>query len=265
MVLGAVLPCLSGCDDSLARVRRDGRIRLGYAVEAPFAFLQPGGELAGESPELARLVVGRLGLGQAQFVATEFEALIPGLEAGRFDVIAAGMFATPERERRVAFSLPTVRVAQGLLVGRGNPLRLHSYEQAAADRGARVATLGASVEEELLRGLGMSEPRLVVVPDARTGRVAVESGLADALALSAPSIQWDAAHGGLGNLEQAAPFQQPRSPARLGYVAFAFRKDDRKLLEAWNRALRSLVGGQQHRAILERLGGDAFEIPEAAP
>jgi len=97
-------------DQSLTRLQREGTIRIGYAVEAPYAFLKPGGEVTGESPEVAKVIVGRLGIRHIEWRQSEFGSLISGLEAGRFDVIAAGIFITPERARRISFSEPTFHV-----------------------------------------------------------------------------------------------------------------------------------------------------------
>jgi polar amino acid transport system substrate-binding protein len=253
-------------DFSLARLRKAGTIRIGYAIEAPYAFLQ-GGEVTGESPEVARQMVARLGIGHSEWRQVEFGALISELEAGRVDVIAAGMFITPGRAQRVGFSTPTFRVRQGLLVLKGNPRQLHSYAEAVARADVKIAALTGAVEEALLRRLGLPESRLVLVPDALTGRVAVESGVADALALSSPTVQWMALQAQLGRTEMAQPFAQPELAASgpLGVGAFAFRREDRQLRAAWNAALKDYIGSAEHRALVARFGFTPAELPEASP
>ncbi len=52
---------------------------------------------------------------------TEFGSLIPGLQAGRFDIIAAGMFVNPKRCEQVQFSEPTYGIGQAFLVAEGQP------------------------------------------------------------------------------------------------------------------------------------------------
>jgi membrane-bound lytic murein transglycosylase MltF len=68
----------------------------------------------GESPEVAKQIAARLEVRQVKWRQAEFGALIAELEAGRIDVIAAGMFMTPERAQRVSFSVPSFHVRQGL-------------------------------------------------------------------------------------------------------------------------------------------------------
>lgn len=255
--------CLAPKDTSLTRLQKSGVIRIGYAIEAPYAYLKPGGGVTGESPEIAKLVAARLGISQVEWRLVEFDALISELESGRIDVIAAGMFITPERAKQVNFSNPTFHVRQGLLVAKGNPRQIHSYQQAALQIDIKIAVLSGAVEEGLLRELGFTDPQLLIVPDAQTGRVAVESGLADGLALSSPTIQWMALQNQLGRTEMAQPFDQPEQALqqRLGYGAFAFRKSDTQLLSAWNQELKTLVGSSEHLQLVSKFGLTAAEMP----
>jgi polar amino acid transport system substrate-binding protein len=266
LVLAFAWGRLAPADRSLTAVQTAGVIRVGYAVEAPHAFVTPGGEITGQSPELAKLVAVKLGIGRIEWRIVEFGALISELEQGRIDVIAAGMFITPERARRVAFSEPIFHVSQGLLVAKGNPLRLASYADAAQKPGVRVAVLSGAVEEDMLRRSGLAPGQIVKVPDALTGRVAVENGVADALALSSPTIAWMTSHGQLGRTEAARPFAQPQAEftSRAGYGAFVFRKNDRALLSAWNAALKGVLASRGYQEIMESFGFSVDDYPGTA-
>jgi polar amino acid transport system substrate-binding protein len=241
---------------SLRKIRAAGVIRVGYAIEAPYAYLGDDGEPTGESIEVARTIVARLGVARINWVHVDFAMLITGLEEARFDVIAAGLFITPERSRRVAFSDPTFSVGPALLVASGNPKNLHTYREAGGRTDVRIAVIAGAVEESLLRGFGMNEPRLVIVPDALTGRTAVATGVADGLALSAPTVRWMAARAPAGTVEPAAPFVQDGGTAGIGWGigAFAFRTGDRWLREAWNEAMQGLIGGPEHLRLIEGFG-----------
>src|SRR3546814_5140271 len=89
---------------TLEKAREAGFIRIGFANEAPYGFATPDGKLTGEAPEVAKAVLKKMGINEVDGVLTEFGSLIPGLKAGRFDIIAAGMFITPARCNEVAFS-----------------------------------------------------------------------------------------------------------------------------------------------------------------
>ena len=238
-------------DESLERVRAAGALRIGYAIEAPYAMLGPDGRVTGESPETARRIAARLGLAKTEWVQLPFESLIPDLLEGRIDVVAAGLFVTPERKRLVRFSDPTVRVAPGLLVRRGNPKRLPAFAQLRPTEGVRIAVLAGSVEEERLRERGWRGEALLVVPEAQSGRAALAQGLVDALALSAPTLRWIAQ-------TSQEPYDvladEKRDFDDADYVAFAFRPREAALQRAWNRAQSGFIGSAEHLEIIAPFG-----------
>lgn len=250
-------------DDSLARIRQDGVIRIGYALEPPYAFLAEDGQVSGESPEIAKLIVSRLGVKRIEWRLVGFSELINDLNQGYIDVIAAGMFITPQRNEWVRFSEPTFHVQQGLLVAKGNPLGLHGYQQAMKKAGVRLAVLTGSIEEQLLQKLGMADDRLLRVPDAQTGKAAVETGQADGLALSQPSLRWAIQESPIAATELASPFTQPDRVEfkHHGYGAFAFRPGDKQLLMAWNHAMKEYINSPVHEMLIARFGFSREELP----
>jgi len=255
-VIGLALYWMDASDGSLERVRTAGGLRIGFAVEEPHAFFRRSGEVSGLSPEVARRVAARLGINDIEWRLLEFGALLKELKAGRIDMVAAGMFITRERAAQVSFSDPIFHVRPGLLVHRGNPHGLHSYADVLAKGRIRVAVLSGSVEADAFQQAGLNEPRLVLAPDAETGRVAVETGLADALALSAPTITWMTLRHQLGKTEPAHPFDPtgPMLEKFSGYGAFVFRKEDKALLEAWNREQRAFLATEEYPALMGKFG-----------
>ena len=236
---------------TLRRIEQAGSVRVGYAVESPYAFLGPDGRVTGESAETARLVAARLGW-RIEWVQTSFEALIPELLDGRFDLIAAGLFVTPQRARLVRFAHPELRVGAGLLVQRGNPKRLYGAGDFKAP-GVRAVVLAGSVEEQRMRELGLPQP--LSVPDARAGMTALESGLADALVLSLPTVRAIArSHPGL----QAVDASDRIAAAS---VAAAFRPGDPALLAAWNSAQAQILAGAEHLRAIAAFGFTREDVP----
>lgn len=249
-------------DDAMARLRSTRSLRIGYAVEPPYAWMDGQGRLVGEAPELAQRVATALGADRIDWVQTEFGRLIPELRQGRFDVIAAGMFITRPRAAEVRFSRPTLRVETGWLAAAPGRVTGLSYAAAAQQPHLRIAVLTQSVELARLQALQVPAARLVEVPDARAGTAAVLAGRADALALSWPSVQHLAAGAG-GRLvaERARPSGD--GPAEsLGYAAFEFRLADAALARAWDEALGVMLGDPLHLALLARLGLGADDLPD---
>lgn len=233
-------------------------LRLGYAAEAPYAFVDERGRVTGAIPELARLVAGRLGL-PVTFVQSDFGGLIDQLVEGRYDLIASGLFITPERARRVTFSAPTFQAVDAALVRRGNPLRLHSLDDART-AGAAVVVLGASVEEAMVRSAGIAHDRTIVVPDAAAARRALEAGVADLLLNTEPTVHWMAQRHAADRFEIAEPFAVNASGApHVG--AFAFRQGQDVLVAAWNRVLDEVIGSPEHLALVEPFGFTRRSLP----
>src|SRR5688500_2420234 len=121
-------------ETTLERAKAQGFIRIGFANEAPFGFATPDGKLTGEAPEVAKAVLAKMGITQVDGVLTEFGSLIPGLKAGRFDIIAAGMFINPKRCNEIAFSEPSYGIGQAMLVKKGNPKSVKDYSSIKEDR-----------------------------------------------------------------------------------------------------------------------------------
>lgn len=249
-------------DTSLTHLQENKRIRIGYAIEAPYAYISTDGTVTGESIEVAKVIVEALGIDHIKWIETNFDTLIAGLLEDRFDVIAAGMFIQPERAKKVQFSNPTFHVKPGLLVPVGNPLQLHSYEDIAS-KGATVAVLYGSVEETLLRDAGVAESHLVLVPDALTGETALRTGLVDGLALSSPTVQWIATNDPTYTTEAIVITKVSTLDPNWGYGAFAFRPTDDQLIEAWNRELSAYIGSPNHLNLITPFGFTEAELPGA--
>jgi polar amino acid transport system substrate-binding protein len=239
--------------DGLAGFRHGESLRVGYAIEEPFAFVV-NGRVTGESPEVVRAFAAALGIDRIDWVQTSFGALLSDLENGRFDIAAAGMFATAERRERFEFSQPTFRVTRGLLGRRDKIGRVAGYEELARQTTCRVAVVRGSCEESMFRSLGLSGERLVIVPDALTGRACVENGLADALALSAPSVRWMAARSENESIVSWVPEAEDEADHPRFEGGLVFRRRDDALRAAVDRFLDGYLGSKTHMQTMTAFG-----------
>ena len=240
-------------------------IRLGIANEPPYGYLDTAsGRVTGEAPEIGRVVLGRLGVKRVEVVTTEFRSLIPGLRAGRFDVIAAGMYVTPERCQQVLFSRPTYRIGEALLVHRGNPKRLHSYADVARARDAVIGIVAGSIESTYAQAAGIPASRISALKEASSAVDALRAGHIDAYAGTALTVQGLLDKTRAHDLERADPFSQPvvGGVEVWGYGAFAFRKRDRAVRDAWNRVLDDYLGSAEHLSLVRPFGFTERELPD---
>lgn len=252
--------------DTLERARARGTLRVGFANEAPYAYLDPAtGELTGEAPALARAILPQLGIDEIEGVLTEFGSLIPGLKAGRFDVIAAGMYILPARCREIAFSNPTYSVGEAFIVSKGNPLGLHGYADVAKGK-ARLGVVAGAVQLQYALAGGVPRDRIVVFPDAPSALEGVAAQRVDAYAATALTVNDLLQRSGNAQLERAEPFTDPVIEGRTvrGYGAFGFRKGDQALRRAFNDALAALIGTPRHRELVRPFGFSDEEQPGSA-
>lgn len=272
---GAVLaPLIAGCGQrdaegrmpqitTLEWARHQGRLRIGYANEAPYAYFDAAaGRVTGEAPEIARTILAEMGIREIEAELTEFGSLIPGLKARRFDIIAAGMYVLPERCQEIEFSNPTYRVGEAFIVAPGNPANLHSYADVAASSTAILAVVAGAVQGSYARRSGIPADRVVVYPDAVSALEGVAAGRAHAYAATSLTVN-DLLKRSAGKVERAAPFTDPSFDGVVvqGYGAFGFRKMDAELLQAFNDRLARFIGTPRHLELVGPFGFTERELP----
>ncbi|TLX56350.1 ectoine/hydroxyectoine ABC transporter substrate-binding protein EhuB [Stutzerimonas nosocomialis] len=245
--------------DTLDKVKASSSVRIGYANETPFAYTELDGKVTGESPEIVRKVFDRLGVETIKPVLTEWGSLIPGLGAGRFDLIAAGMYITPERCKQVLFTDPHYQLPDTLLVAKGNPRQLGSYEDIAANPEVKVAIMAGTVNLGYARSAGITDAQILQVPDTTAQLQAVRSGRADAAVGTQLTMKGLADKGG-DRVEAISDFKD--DPAHTGYGALAFRPQDKALRDAVNDQLKEWLGSDDHLATIEPFGFDRSNLTD---
>ncbi len=249
---------------TLDKIREAGVARVGYANEAPYAYRDTEtGELTGEAPEIARVILKDLGVTEMEGVLTEFGSLIPGLKAGRFDIIAAGMYIKPQRCEQIAFSNPTYGIGEAIAVQKGNPLDLHSYEDIRDTEGATLGVVTGAIELDYARAMGIPDDRIIRFPDAPSAISGVKAGRVDAYGGTALTVQDLLDKDESGRLERAKPFQNPviDGESVRGYGALGFRKDDQELKEAFNERLAEFIASEEHMDLVRQFGFTENELP----
>jgi polar amino acid transport system substrate-binding protein len=88
------------------------KVTIAYIEEPPFGWTEQGGTATGADVELAEAVLREIGVTRIKHRLTTFSELLPGVEAGRWDMNVP-LFVTPERAARVAFSVPVWAIGDG--------------------------------------------------------------------------------------------------------------------------------------------------------
>lgn len=97
----------------LQEVLNSGSLRVGITLFPPWATRAGNGELIGFEVDVAKQLAADMGV-KAELLAYDVERLVPALEAGEIDLIAAGLTITPERALHVNFSQPYADTGIGL-------------------------------------------------------------------------------------------------------------------------------------------------------
>ena len=243
--------------DALEDIKANSSVRIGYANETPFAYTATDGSVTGESPEIVEKIFQKMGIKTIKPVLTEWGSLIPGLRASRFDLIAAGMYITPERCKQVIFTDPHYQLPDALLVKPGNPKGLHSYEDIAKDDSVKLAIMSGTVNLAYAREAGIKDSQIVQVPDTTSQLQAVRTGRADAAIGTQLTMKGLAEKAGEG-VEAMTEFKD--DPSHIGYGALAFRPQDEALRDAVNAELKKWLGSEEHLKTVEPFGFDSDNI-----
>jgi polar amino acid transport system substrate-binding protein len=264
MISGLALVACGDDDEGegglLQKAIDQGYLSVGIANEAPYGFEDENGVPTGEAPEVAKEVLSRLGIPEIRSVVVPFGSLIPGLAAGRFDMIAAGMYITPERAEQVLFSDPDYCGTQAFAVAAGNPLGIQTFEDIAENPDA---VLGV-VEEGYAEAAGVPADRMTVFDTTVNILEGLLDGRIDAVALTSITINW-----------QVKLLDDPSIEATEGFVpvidgeelfacgGYGFRPENQAFRDAFNEELNKMKQNDEILPVVEPFGFTAADINKA--
>lgn len=226
--------------DPLSQAREQGSITIGIAGEAPYGFTDKQGNVTGEAAEVARAVFENLDIPEIQAEQTDFGSLIPGLNAGQFATVAAGMYITPDRCANAAFSIPDYTAPTAFLVPEGNPENVTRFED-IIEKNLNLAVLGGAVEKGYAEDLGVPSNQMQIYDSQNALLQAVADERAYCAALTDISLTFLVKQSPEANVEVTEGFTPViDGEERVQAGAFAFRPGDDQLREAFNRELRNL-------------------------
>jgi len=132
----------------------DLRVGLNPAYE-PFEYKSPTGEVIGFDVDIAKALCEQIQR-KCVFVESEWDSIIPALQAKKFDVIISSMSMTPERARVVDFTKRYYKTPSAIVVKKSV-----KYDGPASLKGMKIGVLKASTQEKW--ALGELKPAGVTV------------------------------------------------------------------------------------------------------
>lgn len=176
----------------------------------------------------------------------QFSTLIPALTSGKIDIIAAAMFATPQRAQVIDFSSVVYTYGEGLIVPAGDK---GEYVTMADLKGKIAgAQVGTAFVEPLQKSGLFPEVKIYdtipdILRDVNAGRL--QAGFADY-----PILAYNIAQGAFPGVRLVRSYK----PSVPGSVAIGVRKTDGQLLARINQSLAKLEADGTVKQILAKWG-----------
>ncbi|KUK13393.1 MAG: transporter substrate-binding domain-containing protein [Synergistetes bacterium] len=207
----------------------------------PFEFRDKNNNLVGFDIELMETIAKRIGK-KIEWVDMPFDSLIPALLAGKIDIIAAGMSATEERAKKVAFSIPYY-ISLSSFVVRADDNSIKTLDDL---KGKTIAVQLGTVQDTFCSKIpGVTMKRFQKFDDCVRE---VVLGRADATLMDKPvAVKFCESKDFKGKVKIA--FDQVITEAGK---ALALRKEDTKLLQAINKVLEEMKASGELQALIDK-------------
>ncbi|MBX6322647.1 MAG: transporter substrate-binding domain-containing protein [Rhodospirillaceae bacterium] len=248
----ALLVPSAGAADTLDRIKQDKYITLGSYNEPPHNWVEPsGGGYRGIDYEIAAAILKTLGIETIYEIPVDWAGLIPGLQAGRWDMLAVGMSITPERAEQVGFTKPIYRYGSALIVPQGNPKGIRGLDDFP---GHKVGAILGGTDADLIKSVEGAElvaykTHPEMINDLKAGRI--DAALAG---------ETTAAYANVEHPEPAIELLHEWQGKASRPTGFAFRKGDTRLREYFEAQLDAMKKDGSLAAILEKYGLSAGNI-----
>lgn len=149
VLLAALMICISfvACssekksDDTNKDANTQETLTMATNAEFPPYEYKEGDNVVGIDAEVAQAIADKLGM-KLEIVDTKFDAIIPGVQSGKYDMGMAGMTVTPEREQSVAFSDSYATGIQSIIVKQGSAIKSVDDLSEKTKIGVQLGTTG---------------------------------------------------------------------------------------------------------------------------
>lgn len=135
-------------EDILARIKENGTVRIGLeGTYRPYAFHDDSGALVGFEKDIADKLAEGLGV-EPEYIETEWDSLIAGLDVDRYDLVINNVGITEERQQKYAFTEPYAQSIGRIAVPEDSEVQ--TAEELEGKRSAQTATSNWAQQMEQL-------------------------------------------------------------------------------------------------------------------
>ncbi|HEY4804090.1 MAG TPA: ABC transporter substrate-binding protein [Paraburkholderia sp.] len=240
-LLAALTVALLAVSAGAAHAKDWSTVRFGVdASYAPFESKAPDGKLVGFDIDLGNEICKRLNA-KCVWVEQDFDGMIPGLKAKKFDGVLSSMTITPQREQQIAFSAKLFNTPTRLVAKKGSSLAPTADSLKGKSVGVEQGTIQETYAKENWAPKGVN-----VVPYQNQDQVYADliSGRLDA------ALQ-DEVQADLGFLKtpRGAGFQFAGKEIPTGAAAIGLRKEDADLKGKIDKAIADMIKDGTYKKI----------------
>lgn len=245
--------------DLLADIKAKGKIVAATEMHfAPFDILKDG-KYQGICHDLFVEIAKELGV-EAEFLDLPWQSILPGLEAGKFDIVNAPVTITAERMQRYSFTLPIGNATVALAKKAGDTSIMKPEDIA----GKTVGSQKGSAQLAQLKAYSETLPSPVDVREY----VNIDEALADLAAGRIQGVANSMPLMGYASVQRPGLFELVLPPfGEPKYFGWVARPGDEtaSLVEAINAALLKMHKDGRLKAINEKWLGSAPDLPTTMP
>jgi len=183
-------------ETKVEQIKKAGKLVLGVSADyKPYEFhsvVDGRDTIVGFDIDIAYAIAAKLDV-ELAIQDMDFAGLLPALQAGRVDIVLAGMQATEERKQNVDFSVPYFS-ERNVFVTRGD--QAESFSNAASLAGKRIGVQQGSTQERAGERLGQEVPGLQLerIPNLLDIIQQTQNKMIDGMIMSDISAQVALAH-----------------------------------------------------------------------
>ena len=224
-------------------------LRIGTdATYEPFTYKVPNGQLMGFDIDLSNALCAHMKR-RCVFVESDWEALIPSLQAKKFDLIMSSMTITDQRKKAVNFSDKMTDIPYRVIVKHGSGMD----GSPASMKGKKVGVLKGSTDADFADKYYAKAGAVVQrYESTQASYLDLSSGRLDAIVGNLVEMKGGFLSKPEGKAFEFAPYELV-DPVILGYgTGAAMRRSDTQLKAEVDAALKAVRANGQYKKIVDK-------------
>ena len=230
---------------------------IAIAPEPPLMTIDENGVPGGLGPEMDRAILDEIGITAVTGQVMEYGAIIPAVQSRRVTMgTSAALYVRPERCRAVNFSEPMSCSQEAFILPTSLVDKVKSYKD-VAEQGLRIGVCGGCSEQKLATDAGVDASKITVFPDGVSGYKLLADNRIDVFAHD--SVTATGVQRRVGDGKTAVVIAEGTA---VSCAAAAFNKDDKELLDAYNKARLNLFKSGKYMEILKKYDLEAVSVAD---